>query len=97
MLAAIAKHELWVSFAARMFAGRHSNVGDDGAFSDDLHHLVDRGDAAIRVRTAAEVVDGIKAEFVAALRYMKQKHVKWFRCMAFTVEPILNRTAIGWT
>jgi len=96
-LAAIAKHELWVCFAARMFAGRSSHVGDDGSFSDDLHHLVDRGDAAIRVRTAAEVVDDIKAQFVAALRYMKLKHYKWFRCMAFTVEPILSRTAVGWT
>jgi len=86
MLAAIAKHRLWVHFTARVFGSQATTsmtpeIGDgdddDEATSLIMQHTPMAGAAAVTV-----VVERCKSELRSWLRVVKARRPKWFGCVA---------------
>ena len=82
LLVAIAKHLLWISFTARVFA----NASVDMA--DVVHHHHVYGSALANL-SDDDLVESVKREFRASLRFVENHHVKLFRCMARFVRHVL--------
>ena len=83
LLAAIAKHLLWISFTARVFAP------SSGVFVADVvqHHRA--SGRALALMSDVDLIKSVKREFRASLRYIESHHAKLFRCMRAFVQHVM--------
>jgi hypothetical protein len=84
LLAAIAKHQMWITFTARVFGGA---VGDGGvgvrdvALFSDAQRTVLRGAGVVADRSVEQVIDDSKREFISTLRHLDSHATKWSACI----------------